>query len=51
MHDIDVVVDVVDAETHKYTFCCFISSNIILLLYEPLSFYRSDERLFEAFPE
>ena len=46
IHNVDFVVDVVDAAAHKYLVWCFILSNVILLLYEPLSFYRSEERLF-----
>ena len=45
IYDVNVVVDVVDAEAHKYPLCCNFLSNLILHLLQPFSFDLSDKRL------
>ena len=45
IYDVNVVVDVVDAEAHKYPVCCNFLSNLILHLLQPLSFNLSDKRI------
>ena len=46
IHDVNVVVDVVEAEAHKYpVYCNFFLSNLILHLLQPLSFNLSDKRI------
>ena len=45
IYDVNVVVDVVDAEAHKYPVCCNFLSNLILHLLQPFLFDLSDKRL------
>ena len=44
-YDVNVVVDVVDAEAHKYPVCWNFLWNLILHLLQPFSFDLSDKRL------